>query len=143
MDQPGLGENTMANLPQLRLMCAAALSLAMAGAHAAPGEDTVTISNKVSYLQMPTAAVTRSSAIQYRRDIPDDTAAKVSRYTAKAFSGNVGEIKTERDVVQSVKTNGLQTTCYQSVGSTSGAAPQFGSSEQIVVLRGDLINICN
>ncbi|MFT3776777.1 MAG: hypothetical protein QM772_00630 [Ottowia sp.] len=109
----------------------------------------MTITNKVNYLQMPTSVAARSSSIQYRRDMPDDTAAKVSRYTAKAFSGDVGNIKTERDVVQSVKTNGLQTTCYQSVGSigapssANGGGASLASNEQIVVLRGDLINICN
>lgn len=136
----------MSTLLHLRILGTASLAVLVTAVHAAPGEDTVMISNKVSYLQMPTAAVTRSSSIQYRRDMPDDTAAKVSRYTAKAFSGNVGDVKTERDVVQSVKTNGTQTTCYQSVGSTTGTSStgtSLGNNEQIVVLRGDLINICN
>ncbi|MFV0679614.1 hypothetical protein [Ottowia sp.] len=126
-----------------------AMALAAATAHAAPGEDTVTISNRVSYLQMPTSPLAKSGHIEFRQDIPDDLAAKASRYTAKAYSPDVGNVKTERDVVQSVKTTGTQTTCYQSVGSTSavptgaGGTVQMGDNEQIVVLRGDLINICN
>ena len=109
---------------------------------AAPGEDPVVINGRVSYLQLPTAAATRSTSIQYQQHMPDDAAAKVSRYTAKAYSANLGQIKTEKDVVQTVQTKGTQTTCYQSIGSTSGPTTA-GNNEQVVVLRGDVINICN
>ena len=109
---------------------------------AAPGEDPVTISGRVTYLQLPTAAATRSTSIQYQQQMPDDAAAKVSRYTAKAYSANLGQIKTEKDVVQSVQTKGTQTTCNQSIGSTT-VPTTAGNNEQIVVLRGDVINICN
>lgn len=109
---------------------------------AAPGEDPVAISGRVTYLQLPTAPATRSTSVQYMQIMPDDAAAKVSRYTAKAYSANLGNIKTEKDVVQSVQTNGTQTNCYQSIGSVS--APRgIGNNEQVVVLRGDVINICN
>lgn len=121
------------------------LALAPFLAHTAPGEDPVTISGRVSYLQIPTPPMARSGNVEFRKDMPDNMAAKISRYTAKAFSPNVGDIKTEKDVVQAVRTNGTQTTCYQSIGSVSGPSPSAntGSKEQIVVLRGDVINICN
>ena len=109
---------------------------------AAPGEDPVAITGRVTYLQMPTAVATRSTSIQYVQTMPDDAAAKVSRYTAKAYSANLGQVKTEKDVVQSVQTNGAQTTCYQSIGSVS-APKGLTNNEQVVVLRGDVINICN
>ncbi len=55
---------------------------------------------------------------------------------------NFCENYTEKDVIQSVQTKGTQTTCYQSIGSV--AAPNgLGNNEQVVVLRGDVINICN
>lgn len=108
----------------------------------APGEDLISISGRVSYLQLPTAPVTRSTSVQYVQQMPDDAAAKISRYTAKAYSGNLGQIKTEKDVIQSVQTKGTQTTCYQSIGSVS-APNGLASNEQVVVLRGDVINICN
>lgn len=113
---------------------------------AAPGEDPVTITGRVTYLQLPTSPLARSGNLEYRKDMPDDMAAKVSRYTAKAYTPNTGDIKTEKDVVQSVQTNGTQTTCYQSVGSVSAASGQgvkTTGKDQVVVLRGDLINICN
>lgn len=110
----------------------------------APGEDPVTINGRVTYLQLPTAPAARSGNLEFRKDIPDEMAAKVSRYTAKAFSPNLGNIKTEKDVVQSVRTNATQTTCYQTIASTSGAGSQgMKDNEQIVVLRGDVINVCN
>ena len=41
----------------------------------------------------------------------------------------------------------MNTTCTQSVGSNSAPANhspnKFMSNEQVVVLRGDLVNICN
>ncbi len=118
--------------------------IAPATALAAPGEDPVTITGRVTYLQLPTAPAVRSGNVQYRKDLSDDIAAKVSRYTAKAYSPNLGQIKTEKDVVQAVKTNGTQTTCYQSIGSVSApSGVQTMNNEQVVVLRGDVINICN
>ena len=117
-------------------------------AQAAPGEDTVTISKPVTYLALPTMPRAPSGSIRYTQDLPPGTAAKVGRYTADAYAATPSSnVKTDRDVVQSVKTNGLYTTCNQSVASTTGPAGPGGTSlnsqDQIVVLRGDMINICN
>ena len=113
--------------------------------YAAPGEDPITITKPVTYLELPTARRAPSGDIQYTQDLPPGIAAKVGRYTAGAYAATPdSNIKTDRDVVQSVKTNGLYTTCNQSVGSTFGAAAaKPGSGDQVVVLRGDMINICN
>ena len=135
--------------PLLPQIAGAALALLAAGsiAQTAPGVDTVTISKPVTYLQVPTARVAPSGTIHYDQTLPDNVAAKVARYTAKAYSSYDTNVKTDRDVVQSVKTNATQTTCVQSVGSNSIVTPAGGSAtmtgDQIVVLRGDLINICN
>lgn len=136
----------MTGITRTLLATAVTCALAPIAALAAPGEDPVTISGRVTYLQLPTAPVARSGNLEYRKDLPDDVAAKVSRYTAKAYTPNLGDIKTEKDVVQSVQTNGTQTICTQSIGSVSAASGQGVKStdkDQVVVLRGDLINICN
>ena len=127
-----------------RALCMGAIAWALAPhiATAAPGEDPVVIQGRVSYLQLPTAPAAKSGSIQYNKGLPDEANAKISRYTAKAFSANIGDIKTEKDVVQSVQTKGSQTNCYQSIGSVS-APNKLGNHEQVVVLRGDVINICN
>lgn len=109
-----------------------------------PGEDTVSITRPVTYLQLPTAIKAPSGDIHYNQVLPPNLAAKVGRYTAEAYAANPGSnVKTERDVVQSVKTRGLYTTCNQSVASTTGPAGPGGGKDQVVVLRGDLVNICN
>lgn len=83
------------------------------------GEDPVAITGRVNYLQPLFAPVTRSTSVQYLQQMPDDAAAKISRYTAKAYSNNLGEIKTEKDVVQSVQTKGMQTNCYHPLEALS------------------------
>ena len=130
--------------PLLPQIAGAALALLAAGsiAQTAPGVDTVTISKPVTYLQVPTARVAPSGTIHYDQTLPDNVAAKVARYTAKAYSSYDTNVKTDRDVVQSVKTNGLQTV--GSVTAPAGAGGvKLGNNDQIVVLRGDLVNICN
>ena len=123
------------------------LLLAAGGTQAGPGEDPVTITSKVVFTLGPMAPTIKSTDINYNRGIPDDVQAKIARYSAQAHTSNSTGISTERDVVQSVRTNGTQTTCVQSVGSNSIVTPGGGSvtvsGDQIVVLRGDMINICN
>lgn len=131
-----------------RIAVAGLLLSSVALIHAAPGEDTVTITKPVTYLELPTLRKAPSGDIHYKQDLPPGIAAKVGRYTADAYAGAPNSnVKTDRDVVQSVKTNGLYTTCNQSVASTTGAARPGGATQvnrdQIVVLRGDMINICN
>ena len=126
-----------------------AVSLLLAGGavHAGPGEDPVTLTSKVTFTLGPITPAAKSTDINYNRGIPDDVQAKIARYTAQAYTSNSTGISTERDVVQSVRTNGTQTTCVQSVGSNSIVTPGGGSvtvsGDQIVILRGDMINICN
>ena len=126
---------------------AATMLWAAAGlAYAGPGEDPVVIGNKVQYLQLPTQAPARSTSITYNRGgVPDDMQAKIARYSAQAYTPTPTGISTEKDVVQSVRTNGTQTTCVQGLAPTTptqgGSAGVSG--EQVVVIRGDLINICN
>ena len=82
------------------------------------------------------------------RSIPAWQRAKIARYEAKAFSGNRGDILTEKDVINTANSDGFKTTCTQSIGSTTAPAgittgAGFKSNNQVVVLRGDLVNICN
>ena len=119
--------------PLLPQIAGAALALLAAGsiAQTAPGVDTVSISKPVTYLQVPTARVAPSGDIHYDQTLPDNLSAKVARYTAKAFSADTTGIYTEKDVMQTVKTQGSKVTCSQSVGSnvqSTTAAGAAGSS---------------
>lgn len=116
------------------------LSAALSSAIAAPGEDPVVLQGKVNYLQLPAASAAASSSIVHRRDLPDNAKAKIARYMAKSYSADTSGIQTEKDVVSTVRTNGTKTTCVQSLAPSPSTDP---SSDQVVVIRGDLVNICN
>lgn len=114
----------------------------------APGTDPVRIESRVVIQGLPTGPAPRSGNISPSAEIPAWQRAKIARYEAKAFSGNRGDILTERDVINTASSDGFNTTCTQSIGSistpagiTTGAG--FQRTNQIVVLRGDLVNICN
>lgn len=112
---------------------------------AAPGEDPVTITGKVAYLQVPIAAPPRSTELVQRTGMPDYAQAKIARYVAKAYAPDTGDVKTEKDVITTTKTNGLRTTCVQSLAPSPSAPPggALMNNDQVVVLRGDLVNFCN
>lgn len=119
-----------------------------ASAQNAPGTDPVRIDSKVVLQGMPTGPAPRSGNIGPPVEIPPWQRAKIVRYVAKAFSGNFGNILTEKDVITTASSDGFKTTCTQSIGSNSTPAGittgnGFMKNDQIVVLRGDLVNICN
>lgn len=125
----------------LRLVAAGAVCALGAAAVAAPGEDPVVIRGKVSYLQLPTGAAASSSSIVHRRDLPDNAKAKIARYMAKSYAPEALGIQTEKDVVSSVRTQSGRTTCTQTLAPATSSDPS--SNDQVVVIRGDLVNICN
>ena len=74
--------------------------------------------------------------------------AKVARFEAKAFSNTAddGSILNEKDVIARSSGEGIQRTCIQDIGSTTTDTRTTtggpGGKQQIVVLRGNLVNIC-
>lgn len=125
--------------------------LAHVPARAAPGEDPVILSKPVQHLSLPLNNAPKSQGLDSQDDMPSYLKAKVARYEAKAFSDQAAGIATDSDVVTRANAQGLRKTCVQEVGSTTaatGAANAFnrygpGAQPQVVVLRGDLINVCN
>lgn len=120
-----------------------------ANAQQVPGEDPVQLSAPVWHLNLPGGAAQKSGQIDGSPDLPAWMKARVARYEAKSFSAsaNDGTILTNNDVVNTTTAQGLSKTCVQEVGSISSAANSLGSKtlggqQQIVVLRGDLVNIC-
>lgn len=118
-----------------------------ADAQGVPGEDPVRIQTKIVIQMLPVPGAPRSGYIDPASGMPAWQKARIARYEAKAFSGNTGDILTEKDVINTTHTDGFNTTCTQTIGSApsvtgtqvAGALPK----QQIVVLRGDLVNICN
>lgn len=124
-------------------LIAVMLASATTCALAAPGEDPVQILGKVNYLQIPTAPRSVSGSIVYKTGMPDYAKAKIAHYVAKSFSADTSGISTEKDVVSSVQTNGMGgVTCVQTVQPTAPAAGAAMGQDQVVVIRGDLVNIC-
>lgn len=130
-------------------LCAVALQTSPAAlAQNAPGEDPIRIDARVVIQGLPFGQAPRSGYVNPSADMPAWQKARVARYEAKAFSGNKGDILTEKDVINTANSDGFKTTCTQSIGSvvnspgiTTGAG--FKPNQQVVVLRGDLVNICN
>lgn len=129
-------------------VCALLLASNLAQAQA-PGEDPVVLSRPLTVQMLPTGAAPASGGLTPPVDMPAWLRARVARYEAKAYSADTDGILTDNDVVATAQAQGLQKTCVQEVGSNtlSGSSSQFNrygpnASPQVVVLRGDLVNVC-
>ena len=129
------------------ILCSATLVFAQA-----PGEDPVVLNKKLIIQMQPTGAVAPSGNIDGAAGMPSWLRARVARYEAKAFSADTTGIATNNDVVTTANAQGMQKTSVQEVGSntlsstsTTGNGNRYGpqAAPQVVVLRGDLVNICN
>lgn len=139
-------------MDRLSFWCAVAISAAflLASLQAlaqAPGEDPVLLKNRPQLQLQPAAPPPKSGNIDNTSGMPAWMRARVARYEARAFSADTTGLLTDNDVVASSNAQGLRKTCVQEVGSstistTAGGRPGVNQA-QIVVLRGDLVNICN
>lgn len=126
----------------------AALACSLCAAQV-PGEDPIILKGRIGVQMQAMPAPPKSGDIDTMTDLPAWMRAKVTRYSAKAFAADNKGIATDNDVVTTSAAQGLRKTCVQEVGSNtqSGASPgsKYGpqQKDQIVVLRGDLVNVCN
>jgi hypothetical protein len=117
-------------------------------AQLAPGEDPVYLKEKVVVNMLPINNTVRSTPLQNSSGIPAWMDARIAKFQAKAYSIDTSGIYTDSDVKTTTITDGMRKTCIQDVGSTiaaaSNSAGKFGAmpQDQIVVLKGDLVNIC-
>jgi hypothetical protein len=111
-----------------------------------PGEDPIVLTGPVKYISLPGGAPPKSSQLDRNPEMPAWMKARMARYEAKAFSATAddGTILTDNDVVTTATVQGLRKTCVQEIGNNSGTSNSnsLGNTPQVVVLRGDLINIC-
>lgn len=115
----------------------------------APGEDPVVLSKKLVIQMQATGTPAPSGNIDGAMGMPSWLRARVARYEAKAFSDDTTGILTNNDVVSTATAQGMQKTCVQEVGSNTLSSStsnfnRYGPNQapQVVVLRGDLVNIC-
>jgi len=113
-----------------------------------PGEDPVVLNQRVQRTMLPFNSVT-PSAQPTNAEIPAWMDAKLARFQAKVFAADTSGILTDQNIVSTVAQDGLRKVCTQDIGSNiansaNGAFNRFGPKPdaQIVVLRGDLVNIC-
>jgi hypothetical protein len=109
-----------------------------------PGEDPVVLQKKQLIQMLPLGNTPTSTAPTFNTDLPDWQRAKTSKYQAKAFNIEKGSVMTGEDVINTANDNGAKTSCTQSIASNViPKGTTVRGAEQIVVLRGDLVNICN
>ena len=119
-----------------------------ANAQLAPGEDPVYLKEKVVVNMLPINNTMRSTPLQNSSGVPAWMDARIARFEAKAYSLDTTGIYTDSDVKITTITDGIKKTCIQDVGSSitaaANSAGKFGAMphDQIVVLKGDLVNIC-
>lgn len=135
--------------PLRAIVLLAALSSCAAWA-AAPGEDPITLNTPPAPQGSAQPGLAPSSSDAARRLLPARMKAKMARYQARAFRDDLDDIYTDNDVVRSASADGLKKVCVQEVGSntvpanTGPSSGRYGpqARQQIVVLRGDLVNVC-
>lgn len=116
-----------------------------AWAQNAPGEDPVVLTKRISVQMLPIGGARTSAPLTAQNGMPAWMQAKVARFEAKANSDQTEGMLTDSDVTRAANADGLKKTCIQEVGSNTVQTPgKFGLSntQQIVVLKGDLVNIC-
>ncbi len=134
----------------LRIRVALCCGLLLAGlsrAQTAPGEDPMVLNQGVQRVMVPLAAG-NPPAPSANFELPAWMDAKLARFQAKAFATDTTGVLTDEDVVTRTTQEGVRKVCSQEIASSTGkggsALPRYGPKPdaQIVVLRGDLVNIC-
>lgn len=126
---------------------AAWFSITGSQAQTAPGEDPVTLTEKVTHNMLPLNNTPQMAAKSFQ-EVPAWMDAKLARFTAKAFSIDTTGIVTDESVATTVVNDGFRKVCTQDVGSSMATQTAAGNARLgiaaplAVVLRGDLINIC-
>ncbi|MEY4584279.1 MAG: hypothetical protein RJB10_776 [Pseudomonadota bacterium] len=114
----------------------------------APGEDPIHLTKLSKTELRPTAPQQVSGSLDPLFGMQGWLRARVTRYEARAYSDNGTEnLLTDNDAVTTASAQGLNKVCVQEVGSSASTTTGFGKygpkgGAQIVVLKGDLVNIC-
>lgn len=120
-------------------------------AQSAPGEDPISITRRISQPMGPAVAQSRSTPMSPPPTAPAWLEAKVARLEAKAWAFDTGNVLTDKNLLAAASSDGLRKVCVQDIGSSvsaAGASASAGANglrnaePQIVVLKGDLVNIC-
>lgn len=108
------------------------------------------LSQSVRHTMMPIPSGLQPAPAPYR-EMPAWMDAKLARFQAKAFSADTAGVLTDEDVISRTGQEGVRKVCSQEIASninslSNSASPfnRYGPKPdaQVVVLRGNLVNIC-
>jgi hypothetical protein len=117
-------------------------------AQSGPGDDPINAGKVAKNEMRPGAPVQTSGSLDPLFGMPGWLKARVSRYEARAFSDDGADnIVSDNDAVTNASAQGLRKVCVQEVGTSQTSSSGFGKygpkgSPQVVVLKGDLVNVC-
>ncbi len=130
------------------IFCLACLQVGLSAAQPVPGEDPVLLNQRIPSNMFPLNTAVQSVQPS-NSEIPAWIDAKLARFQAKAFAADTVGVLTDQNVITTTAQEGVRKVCTQDIGSNStttasGAFNRYGPKPeaQIVVLRGDLVNIC-
>lgn len=139
----------MKNHLKLCLLCLATGIFAHTAAIAqnAPGEDPIIYTKQTKFDARPGTTNAPSTGLDPLFGMQGWLQARVTRYEARAYSDQYGSVLTENDAVTTASAQGLKKVCVQEVGSGTADNSSFNrygpkGAAQVVVLKGDLVNIC-
>ncbi len=135
------------NLKILVPICSGLWAVSVCLAQPAPGEDPMVLNQKIqrNMVPLPTGAPSAPAPL---RELPAWMDAKLARFQAKAFATDSTGVLTDEDVITRTGQEGVRKVCTQEIASNSaGSSSAFNrygpkADAQVVVLRGDLVNIC-
>lgn len=138
------------NRSALALLTTAAISLLSAQGAAlaqAPGQDAIVLATPPSVATGSGSPERAGKGLEARQDMAMSLKAKIARYTALSMSKGEGN-KATQTIEQRAESVGFNKTCVQDIASNPDSAGlssgRFGprAQDQVVVLRGDFINVC-
>lgn len=129
------------------LLWAGAMIVQGAARAQAPGQDTIVLNSGPVISGSGGNAERPGKGLDGRSDMPIGLKAKIARYTALSMLKGE-ESADSQTVVQRAESAGFTKTCVQDIASNTAPAGlgtgRYGprSQDQVVVLRGDFINVC-
>lgn len=131
----------------LALTCMGLVGMPAGALAQAPGQDTIVLTKAPSISPGGGSPDRPGKGLGEREDMPIGLKAKIARYTALSVS-KAEDNTAAQSIVQRTESAGFNKTCVQDIGgspSNGGLnAGRYGprAQDQVVVLRGDFINVC-
>ncbi len=113
----------------------------------APGQDTIVLNSAPSSSGAGATPERPGKGLDERQEMPIGLKAKIARYTALSM-GKGEDSASSQTIVQRAESAGFTKTCVQDIASNTAptglGTGRYGprAQDQVVVLRGDFINVC-